>query len=114
MPPYFFGARRTRIPGAVWTSPSRYQGYDWLHVRAGGRPDHQAGRHVCMEFLWRQGQALGAGRRLVSDRADRHSGEPPMARGRQPEAHRRARRRRVGREFVLLRRAEVRDSTKTG
>lgn len=34
-PDYFFGVWRTRIPGAVWTSPSGYQGYDWLHVRAG-------------------------------------------------------------------------------
>jgi len=34
-PDYFFGVWRTRIPGAVWTSPSGYQGYDWLHVRTG-------------------------------------------------------------------------------
>lgn len=34
-PEYYFGVWRTRIPGAVWTSPSGYQGYDWLHVRAG-------------------------------------------------------------------------------
>jgi hypothetical protein len=32
---YYFGVWRTRIPGAVWTSPSGYQGYDWLHVSAG-------------------------------------------------------------------------------
>ncbi len=31
----YFGVWRTRIPGAVWTSPSGYQGYDWLHVSAG-------------------------------------------------------------------------------
>lgn len=34
-PEYYFGVWRTRIPGAVWTSPSGYQGVDWLHVRAG-------------------------------------------------------------------------------
>lgn len=32
---FFFGVWRTRIPGAVWTSPSGYDGYDWLHVAAG-------------------------------------------------------------------------------
>jgi hypothetical protein len=32
---YFFGVWRTNIPGAVWTSPSGYQGRDWLHVSAG-------------------------------------------------------------------------------
>lgn len=32
---YYFGVWRTRIPGAVWTSPSGYRGYDWLHVSAG-------------------------------------------------------------------------------
>lgn len=31
----YFGVWRTRIPGAVWTSPSGYRGYDWLHVSAG-------------------------------------------------------------------------------
>lgn len=31
----FFGVWRTRIPGAVWTSPSGYDRYDWLHVAAG-------------------------------------------------------------------------------
>jgi|GEM_PF-1926794 hypothetical protein len=30
-----FGVWRTRIPGAVWTSPSGYAGYGWLHVSAG-------------------------------------------------------------------------------
>lgn len=34
-PSYFFGVWRTNVPGAVWTSPSGYQGYDWLHARAG-------------------------------------------------------------------------------
>lgn len=34
-PDYYFGIWRSRIPGAAWTSPSGYQGYDWLHVRAG-------------------------------------------------------------------------------
>ena len=34
-PDYYFGVWRARIPGAVWSSPSGYQGYDWLHVRAG-------------------------------------------------------------------------------
>jgi hypothetical protein len=33
-PEYFFGVWRTRIPGAVWSSPSGYRGYDWLSVRA--------------------------------------------------------------------------------
>lgn len=32
---YYFGVWRTRVPGAVWTSPSGYQGQDWLHVSAG-------------------------------------------------------------------------------
>lgn len=32
---YYFGVWRTNIPGAVWTSPSGYRGYDWLHVSAG-------------------------------------------------------------------------------
>lgn len=32
---YFFRVWRTRIPGAVWTSPSGYAGYDWLHVSTG-------------------------------------------------------------------------------
>jgi len=32
---FYYGVWRTRIPGAVWTSPSGYAGYDWLHVSAG-------------------------------------------------------------------------------
>jgi hypothetical protein len=32
---YYFGVWRTNIPGAVWTSPSGYQGREWLHVSAG-------------------------------------------------------------------------------
>jgi hypothetical protein len=32
---YFFGVWRTNVPGAVWTSPSGYQGREWLHVGAG-------------------------------------------------------------------------------
>lgn len=32
---YYFGVWRTNVPGAVWTSPSGYRGYEWLHVRAG-------------------------------------------------------------------------------
>jgi hypothetical protein len=32
---YYFGVWRTNIPGAVWTSPSGYQGREWLHVGAG-------------------------------------------------------------------------------
>ena len=32
---YFFRVWRTSIPGAVWTSPSGYDGYDILHIRAG-------------------------------------------------------------------------------
>lgn len=31
----YFGVWRTSVPGAAWTSPSGYQGYDWLHVSAG-------------------------------------------------------------------------------
>lgn len=34
-PSDYFGVWRTRIPGAVWTSPSGYRGYDLLHVSAG-------------------------------------------------------------------------------
>ena len=28
---FYFGVWRTRVPGAVWTSPSGYEGYDWQH-----------------------------------------------------------------------------------
>jgi hypothetical protein len=32
---FFFGVWRTSIPGAVWTSPTGYDGTSWLHVAAG-------------------------------------------------------------------------------
>lgn len=32
---YYLGVWRTRIPGAVWTSPSGYRDHDWLHVSTG-------------------------------------------------------------------------------
>ena len=41
------GGWRTRVPGAVWASPSGFRGLDWLHSSAGAaagdliiRPDH--------------------------------------------------------------------------
>jgi hypothetical protein len=32
---YFLGVWRTRVPGAAWSSPTGYAGYDWQHARTG-------------------------------------------------------------------------------
>lgn len=57
---YYFRVWRTRIPGAVWTSPSGYRGHDWLHVSAGVavgdliiRPD---GTYVWNSYGGKKGQ----------------------------------------------------------